>query len=139
VVDPAPLAAGAGVSLRLQYFPRPTRLPFPFTNGQLHAYAAPATVLNYTPLAAVESSTNLNLSRIIELTDGDMLIEFPSVLSNSYTVVYSDNLQFTNAMIASPACVAPANRVQWLDYGPPATISAPTNSSRRYYRVYLNP
>jgi hypothetical protein len=42
-------------------------------------------------------------------------------------------------MIAPPAIVAPANRVQWIDYGPPTTTSAPTNSSARFYRVFQNP
>ena len=46
VVYPVSLATGANVGLRLQYNPR---LPFPFTNGQLHVYEVPTTVLNYTP------------------------------------------------------------------------------------------
>jgi len=137
VTYPAALAAGNEARLRLQYFPH--NLPFPFTNSQLTAYAVPASVLNYTPFAAIQYQTNLNISRIVEQADGDMLIEFPSVLGDSYTIVYSDNMLFSNAMIASPAYIAPANRVQWLDYGPPATVSAPTNSSQRFYRVYLNP
>jgi len=67
------------------------------------------------------------------------LLEFTN-LGSSYTVVYSDNLQFSNAMIATPAVKSGANRIQWLDYGPPATISAPTNTvGSRYYKVILNP
>jgi uncharacterized repeat protein (TIGR01451 family) len=139
VTYPAGLAAGGAAGLRLQYFPRPASLPFPFTNGQLHAYAVPAAVLNYTPFPAAQFSTNVNISRIVRQADGDMLIEFPAVLGDAYTIVYSDNVLFTNARIAPPAYIAPGNRVQWLDYGPPATVSAPTNSSQRFYRVYLNP
>ena len=67
-----------------------------------------------------------------------MLIEFPSALGQTYTVVYSDNVSFSNAAIAPPSIVAPANRVQWIDYGPPTTTSAPTNFPKRFYRVYLN-
>ena len=48
-----------------------------------------------------------------------MLIEFPTTLERTYTVVYSDNILFSNAMIAPPAIIAPANRTQWIDYGPP--------------------
>jgi uncharacterized repeat protein (TIGR01451 family) len=136
VVAPAPLAPGTSVSLRLQYAPR---LPFAFTNRQLQAYAVPAPVLEYTPPAATRGGTNLNFSRILQLPDGDMLLEFPTSLTNSYTVVYSDNTAFSNAMIALPVIVPAANRTQWLDYGPPATVSAPTNSSLRFYRVLLNP
>jgi uncharacterized repeat protein (TIGR01451 family) len=136
VVYPAPLAANGRVQLRLQY---PLRNAFAFTNGQLQAYAVPASVLNYTPLPATGENTNLNFSRIVKSSDGDLLLEFPATNGRSYTVVYSDNVLFSNAMIALPVVVAPASRVQWLDYGPPATLSAPTNSSRRFYRVYLNP
>jgi hypothetical protein len=53
-------------------------------------------------------------------------------------VVYSDNNTFSNALIAPPSIVAPANRVQWIDYGPPTTVSAPTNTSMRFYRVFEN-
>jgi hypothetical protein len=68
-----------------------------------------------------------------------MLIEFPSITNRTYTVVYSDNVLFSNAMIAPPSIVAGANQKQWIDYGPPTTVSAPTNSSARFYRVFLNP
>ena len=140
VVGPAPLAAGAAEGLRLQYLTAGNYpYTFPFTNGQLQAYAVPASVLQYTPKPATQYRTNVNASGIFKLTDGDMLVEFPATPGRSYMIVYSDNLLFSNAMIATPAYVAPANIVQWLDYGPPATLSAPTNSSRRFYRVILNP
>jgi uncharacterized repeat protein (TIGR01451 family) len=128
------LAAGQSVNLLLQYSPRTA---FPFTNGQLHAFAVP--VPNWTPPAAVSVSTNVNITRIVRLSNGDMLIEWPAITNRLYTVVYSDNVLFSNAMMAPPSVVAPANQTQWIDYGPPATVSAPTNSSLRFYRVLLNP
>jgi uncharacterized repeat protein (TIGR01451 family) len=130
----ANLAAGQSVGLLLEYFPRGV---FPFTNSQLQAFAVP--VPNWTPPPATGTSTNLNISRIVELTNGNMVIEFPSTLGRTYTVVYSDNVLFSNAMIAPPAVVAPANIMEWTDYGPPTTVSAPTNTNTRFYRVYLNP
>ena len=134
----APLAAGASQILRMQYFPRGA---FPFTNGQLHAYPVPLP--DWSPPAAVSASTNLNISRILPLTyginRGSMLLEFPATTGKVYTVVYSDNMTFSNAQIAPPAVIAPATRVQWLDYGPPTTSSAPTNTATRFYRVYQNP
>jgi uncharacterized repeat protein (TIGR01451 family) len=128
----APLAAGQSVNLLLQYYPRGY---FPFTNSQLSAFAVPLP--NWTPPAAT-TGTNI-ISRIVELTNGDMLIEWPSTVGQTYTVVYSTNVLFSNAMIAPPTIVAPANRTQWIDYGPPTTVSAPVNSSARFYRVYQNP
>lgn len=132
----APLATNQSVRLLLQYFPR-TAQPFPFTNAQLHAYAVPLP--NWTPPKAVSTSTNLNLSRIVKMSNGNMLIEFPSTLGSNYTVVYSDNVLFSNAQIAPPSVAAPANRTQWIDYGPPTTTNAPNNASARFYRVFQNP
>jgi uncharacterized repeat protein (TIGR01451 family) len=134
VIYGATLATNQSVTLLLQYFPRN---PFPFTNGQLNAFAVP--VPNWTPPTATSTSTNLNITRLVMLTNGDMLIEWPAITNRSYTVVYSDNVLFSNAMIAPPAIVAPANEMHWIDYGPPTTVSAPTNASVRFYRVFLNP
>jgi hypothetical protein len=130
----APLAAGKSVSLLLQYNPRGS---FPFTNGQLNAFAVPLP--NWKPPVATSISTNINISNIVKLSDGNVLIEWPATTNRTYTVVYSDNVLFSNALIAPPSIVAPANEVQWTDYGPPATVSAPTNTNARFYRVFLNP
>jgi uncharacterized repeat protein (TIGR01451 family) len=128
------LAVGQSVNLLLQYAPRAA---FPFTNGQLQAFAVPPP--DWTPPPAMGVSTNLNIARIVRLSNGNMLIEWPSVTNRIYTVVYSDNVLFSNALVAPPSVVAPANRTQWIDYGPPTTVSAPTNTSARFYRVFLNP
>lgn len=128
----APLAAGQSANLLLQYYPRGY---FPFTNSQLSAFAVPLP--NWTPPAAT-TGTNV-ISRIVQLANGNMLIEWPSTVGQTYTVVYSANVSFSNAMIAPPSIVAPANRTQWIDYGPPATVGAPTNSTARFYRVIQNP
>jgi uncharacterized repeat protein (TIGR01451 family) len=133
----AGLAAGRSVTLLLQYAPRGS---FPFTNGQLHAFAMPV-VPDWTPPAATSAGTNVNITRIVKLSNGNMLIEWLAVTNRTYTVVYSDNVSFSNALMAPPSIVvaAPVNEVQWIDYGPPATVSAPTNASARFYRVLLNP
>jgi uncharacterized repeat protein (TIGR01451 family) len=128
----ASLAAGQSVSLLLQYYPRGY---FPFTNSQLSAFPVPLP--NWT-LPAGTIDTNL-IARMVQLTNGDLLLEWPSTVGKTYTVVYSDNAAFSNAMIAPPAIVAPANRTQWTDYGPPTTVSAPENAGTRYYRVFQNP
>jgi len=129
-----PLASGQSMDLLLQYFPRKS---FPFANSQLQAFAVP--VPNWTPPPATTTSTNVNISRIVQLPNGDMLIEWPAITNRTYTVVYSGNVLFSNAMIAPPSIVAPANDVEWIDYGPPTTVSKPANASARFYRVFQNP
>ncbi len=130
----AGLNALSSLTLLLQYNPRGS---FPFTNGQMQAYAVPYP--NLTPPVATSTSTNINLTGIFTLPNGNMLVEFAANTNKTYTIIYSDNMQFSNAMIAPPAIAAPANIVQWIDYGPPTTLSAPTNSSTRFYRVFQNP
>jgi uncharacterized repeat protein (TIGR01451 family) len=129
----APLEIGQSVLLRLQYAPRKN---FPFTNSQLEAFAVPPPDL--TPPAG-SAGTNVNISRIVPLSDGSMLLEFAALTNRTYTVVYADTLLFSNALIAPPSIVAPANGVQWIDYGPPATVSVPAGRGARFYRVFLNP
>jgi uncharacterized repeat protein (TIGR01451 family) len=132
----AALAANQTVSLLLQYYV-PTRSPFAFSNSQLSVFAVPPVVFPAPGSAAV--STNLSISRIVPLTNGNMLIEWPAVTNRTYTVVYSDNVLFSNAMVAPPSITALANRLQWIDYGPPTTTNLPANTGARFYRVYLNP
>jgi hypothetical protein len=132
----AGLTVGQSAGMLLQYFV-PTRKPFPFTNGQLHAF--PVILPVWTPPGATATSTNINLRQIIRLSNGNILLEFPATAGLSYTIVYSDNVQFSNAMIAPPAIIAPANAVQWIDYGPPTTTNPPASSPARFYRVFQNP
>lgn len=129
-----PLLPGQSVSLLLQYSPRGS---FSFSNSQLQAYPVP--VPNLSPPVTTNSSGKINISGIFKLADGNMLIEFPATTGLTYEVVYSDNVQFSNAMIAPPAIAATANILQWIDYGPPTTVSVPTNSGARFYRVIQNP
>ena len=131
VVYASALGTNQSVDLLLQYFPRNL---FPFTNGQLQVFAVP--VPDLTPPKTATTSTNVNITRIVPLSNGNMLIEFPSITNRTYTVVYSDNVLFSNAMIAPPSIVAPANEIQWIDYGPPTTTNAPANSPSRFYRVF---
>jgi uncharacterized repeat protein (TIGR01451 family) len=129
-----PLGTTASVTLLLQYSPR---LSFAFANSQLQAFAVP--VPNLVPPAVSSASTSLNITHIVAMPNGNMILEFPSTLGRTYTMVYSDNASFSNAMIAPPSIVAPANQVQWIDYGPPTTVSVPSATSARFYRVIQNP
>jgi hypothetical protein len=126
IVYSGSLAPGEGVDLILEYA-IPSRTPGP--EPVLIAY--PVAPLN---LNAPESSPP-NISRIVQLDSGAILIEFPAEPGHSYTILYSSDSSFTNALRAQPSIVAPADRVQWIDEGPPKTISKPVDSSSRFYRV----
>lgn len=111
----------------------PTRLPITISNSQYTAVGVPA--VDYS--APTGTNGVFDITRIIA-TNSIVLIEFQSIPGRSYTVLYSDNMSFSNALAAQPAIIAPADRTQWIDDGPPKTISAPTNAASRYYRVLLN-
>jgi uncharacterized repeat protein (TIGR01451 family) len=136
VVSPAALAGHQTVNLTLQF----PRAAFTVSNSQLHAYGVALPAL--APPVATGKSTNEN-SSIHYFTSGvnqhRVMLTFPTLTGSNYTIVYANNLYFTNAMTIQPGITAPANITQWIDYGPPGTASPLTNSSQRYYRVLYNP
>ena len=135
VTSPAALAVNQKVSLLLQYY-SVSRSVFAFSNSQLQAEAVVMPAL--TPPAAASTSATNN-AYILRQAHGHIMIEFPAVAGTNYTIVYADNVLFSNAQMILPSIKAPANWVQWVDYGPPATATHPTNTPQRYYRVFLNP
>lgn len=99
-----------------------------FTNT-LSAFGVPAISLTAPPTSGV-IITNKAMS------SGGFLVEFPAIIGRTYTIVYADNISFSNALVAQPSIVAPATQVQWIDNGPPKTVSHPTSAPQRYYRVF---
>lgn len=136
VVSPAPLLGHQSTTLTLQF----PRTAFSVSNGQLHAYGVALPTL--TPPAATGVSTNIN-SAIHFFSSGvnqhRAMLSFPTLTGSNYLIVYANNPFFTNALTAQPPLTAPANLTQWIDYGPPGTASALTNTPQRYYRVLFNP
>jgi len=65
--------------------------------------------------------------------DGGKLIEWNSEFGRRYAVQYSDDMMSWHQV--KPAVTAPANRVQWVDDGPPKTASHPRTVAQRYYRI----
>lgn len=127
----ATLAPNATVDLRLEYFSR-TRTPI--SNLTYRAVG-----LTFTP-TPITNTTYPAITNVRLISAGVLLLEFQSIPGRSYTILYGDDPSLTNAMAAQPAIVAPADRVQWIDSGPPKTISVPPGGSNsRYYRVQLNP
>lgn len=127
----APLAAGQSANLVFQYYP--AQLTFRFTNSQMRADGV--TMPDLSPPASGLIPTNIVL--MAKMTSGGEFLEFSSYTNRNFTVEYSSNL--TNWMVAQPISMTPANFTAWIDYGPPETISHPTNTPVRFYRVFLGP
>jgi uncharacterized repeat protein (TIGR01451 family) len=122
----APLPTGASVDFLLEYYV-PTRIAP--TNLTFTAEAG----LPITPPPT--NGTVLSIDRALSLSDGGMLIEFTAIPGRIYAIQYSsDTLTWRTAV---PVLTAPANRVQWIDSGPPKTESKPSQLAARFYRVLL--
>jgi uncharacterized repeat protein (TIGR01451 family) len=133
VVYAAPLAPNESVDLLLQYF-IPTRLPVAVQNSNYIAFP--------TSAFSVLAPTNFTfaITNFVTLPSGAFLIEFPATPGRTYTILYNTDAAFTtNTMAAIPSIVAQAGKVQWIDDGPPKTISHPGIPPSRFYRVLLNP
>jgi len=75
----------------------------------------------------------VEVDRCEVLENGDVLIEFPSQIGATYTVQYSQNGEAWNNVV--PDITAGGTRLQWIDNGPPKTISHPSGEKLRLYRV----
>jgi hypothetical protein len=73
------------------------------------------------------------------LSPEGVLLEFPSIEGHTYTVLYRDGSSLGEERAAQPFIVAPGDRVQWLDVGPPKTVRKPASVGARFYRVIQNP
>jgi hypothetical protein len=128
VTHDTPLAPGEEVTLHLEYYsatstwdPRPdlvVRLLYPEGNPN-----NPAGDPAGDPAGATLSS----------LRDKAKVFEFDATIGRSYRIQYSSDL--TEWADAEDIVVAGANRVQWLDQGPPKTSCHPAKCPVRYYRV----
>jgi uncharacterized repeat protein (TIGR01451 family) len=126
VQSSSPLGIGSNVVFLLEYYV-PTRVAP--TNLTLTVQAGPVVI------PPVVSGTILSISRMIKLDNGSVLVEFSAVPGQVYAIQYSSDMVMW--LTAIPAITAPANRVQWIDSGPPQTVSSPAQQGARYYRVVL--
>lgn len=130
----SPLNAGQSADLVLQYFV-PTRLPIAVDNTNY--IAVPTSRFD----VIAPSNSGLEITNQYRLPSGAFLIEFPAKPGTTYTILYSPDITFSNTFSAIPSIVAQADKVQWIDDGPPKTISHPSNptNTSRFYRVLENP
>jgi hypothetical protein len=126
-LEAGPLAPGQSVTLTAEYYVADRRtLPAP-------AYEARVA----QPVLLSATGTQIAVDRML-YTNGFFLVDFPSVPTRRYYIQYKRAQDLENASVpwrtASPAATAVGARTQWLDNGPPKTVSAP--ATNRFYRVY---
>jgi uncharacterized repeat protein (TIGR01451 family) len=123
------LDGGANTNLNLKYF-------IPSKSPVANPTASAIEVPFFNP--PLPAGSNVTLTRTnLTLAPGIVLIEFPSTLNRQYTIAYMDGGVGSNWMVVQPRVTAPGSRVQWIDDGPPATISKPIGGSR-FYRAIAN-
>jgi len=69
----------------------------------------------------------------VVLADGTFLIDFLTVKGASYYILYSQNMVDWN--VAQPPVIGTGYDLQWVDDGPPKTMSSPSSVPSRYYKV----
>jgi uncharacterized repeat protein (TIGR01451 family) len=127
VVYGAPLGPDEVIDMVLEYFVRNRQ---PVDSVGFIAYEA------HAPDTPISAPTSPPITDAKMLSNPDrFLIEFASEPGATYAVMYSDSMSSTNARRAHPLITAPADRTQWIDDGPPKTISAPGVSTNRMYWV----
>lgn len=121
------LEPGAEVELTIEFFD-PARRPASFQPDYL------AAVLKVvSPVVSQPNGAQVEVERSLMRGDGSMLIEWKSVPGRSYRVEYSADL--AEWWTVNQDLTAGADRMQWVDHGPPKTPSHPRNANARYYRV----
>jgi hypothetical protein len=127
VQDNQPLGAGQVANITIEYYVSDRKSP----DSQL--CAQPASTSSSTQ----REGTAIKIDRVVALADGTFLLEFAAAPGQVYYIQYSDD--FRNWQTVTPSITTDANRIQWIDNGPPKTQSRPTASLTRFYRVITAP
>ncbi|MBM3847746.1 MAG: DUF11 domain-containing protein [Verrucomicrobia bacterium] len=130
VVIPGTLAPSESVVCILEFF-FPSR-----TSSRNFTYSSIEVPL---PVFTVSGDIGVEIDATSFLSASEVLVEFTAVEGRRYSMLYSDSPGFTVYRAVQPSFIAPGSRVQWIDGGPPKTISPPTASPARYYRVLQLP
>jgi hypothetical protein len=127
VQSAGPLGVDSNIVFVLEYYV-PTRVtPHPTLTVEAGPPVNPPVI----------TGTVMSISRTVGLPNGNILVEFAAIPGRIYAVQYSSDM--ATWQTAVPVITAPANRVQWIDEGPPQTASSPSTQAARYYRVILLP
>lgn len=95
------------------------------------------SLLAWPPFIVPPPTGSILTNSITRATNGMVIVEFPTQDPFRYYIQYATNLAgFTNGGFNTslPAVHGTGSRMQWLDTGPPRTVSLPFGGSR-FYRV----
>src|SRR5262249_33241594 len=73
------------------------------------------------------TNSTLEITLFYVLTNGSVLLEFASTPGKNYSILYSDTNSTATTLEAQPSITAQADRTQWVDSGPPKTVSPPAS------------
>jgi hypothetical protein len=119
------IAPGETVTLTVQYFSR-TRSLGKFVPKYL------ITELQ-NPGGGVGDGKGTSPRQVSVMANHSVLVQFSTIANRSYQVQYTDEGALWRL---SPASFkAGANIVNWIDYGPPATLTVPAIPVARKYRI----
>src|SRR6185503_76173 len=118
-----PLDPGQTAELTIEYYAVDRQTP------QAQLCAKPV----FPPAPSRQDGTPVKIERTLWLPDGTFMIEFSAVPGQVYTIEYSNDLSTWKTV--TPSGTSGANRIQWIDNGPPKTESFPSERVTRYYRV----
>lgn len=129
------LAPGEARALTVEFYvPDLLSVPVPtYATGAMGTISGPNVSARTLLVENVRFLTNA------AYPDGAILIEFPTEAGRRYYVQYAPTAEGLVGLpgerkTAEPVILGTGSRVQWVDYGPPKTDSAPGRSNR-FYRV----
>lgn len=117
-----PVAPGAAVDIVLEYYTPARTLPQPVVTA---AAVMPAA-------SALSAGMDIAIDVARMTAPGSFLLEFTTVPGALYQVQYNTGSGWMDSV---PRIRAAGSRVQWLDQGPPRTVSPPAPGAARFYRV----
>ena len=129
---PYPVAHGAMVPVNLEFYTSTRTFPNPFKP------VLTVTTLNASETAQANPPTgSVPVTRIVKLSNGNILLEFPSTPGSWYRITYSDDMK--NWFLSDVPIQASATQTQWIDNGAPLTSAPPSTVKSRFYYVQQIP
>lgn len=122
-----PIGGGQAQKLRLEYYSMYASVPSPTFNVLWLSSDNPTNA----------AGTLVPIGRISPFAGGTMLLDFTTAANQQYYIQYSSDLVTWNTSL--PAVIGRGGVQQWMDYGPPLTLTPPANTPHRFYRLRLLP